>query len=146
MTEKPLREELSRLTAASTAGEQLYLSRGAKGARGEMMEGLPSVLHTALPALRRVIDAGCGREQAAAITLLHLIALGQDTNLYKRGGAEGAAWAAAASKKLLEADTLPSTEQSAELDRQFIARNLSPGGCADLLAAALFLHDWEQGS
>jgi copper chaperone CopZ len=34
---------------------------------------------------------------------------------------------------------VPSLEEIAELDRQFIARNLSPGGCADLLAVTLFL-------
>ncbi len=143
MTEKPLRDELNRLTEATTAGEQLYLSGGARGARGEVMDGLPSVLHTALPALRRAIDAGCGRERAASIALLHLVALGQDTNLYKRGGKDGAVWAATAAKKLLEEAEIPSPEQISDLDSQFIERNLSPGGCADLLASALFLYDTE---
>ena len=27
-----------------------------------------------------------------------------------------------------------------QLDQQYIAENLSPGGCADLLAATFFLH------
>ncbi|HEY2817835.1 MAG TPA: triphosphoribosyl-dephospho-CoA synthase, partial [Casimicrobiaceae bacterium] len=27
------------------------------------------------------------------------------------------------------------------IHREFVARRLSPGGCADLLAAALFVHD-----
>ena len=31
------------------------------------------------------------------------------------------------------------TEQMRKLDRAFTARNLSPGGCADLLALSLFL-------
>ena len=34
---------------------------------------------------------------------------------------------------------VPSLEEIAELDRMFIERNLSPGGCADLLAVTLFL-------
>jgi triphosphoribosyl-dephospho-CoA synthetase len=30
------------------------------------------------------------------------------------------------------------------LDEEFIKRNLSPGGCADLLAATYFLHKLEK--
>ena len=33
-----------------------------------------------------------------------------------------------------------SVEAVAELDRQFVEDNLSPGGCADLLAIAFFLY------
>ena len=71
------------------------------------------------------------------ITLLHLIAGTEDTNLYHRGGPEGAQWAASEAQKLLP---YPSNAQLEELDDAFIARNLSPGGCADLLAATYFLH------
>ena len=59
------------------------------------------------------------------------------TNLYHRGGKAGADWAKAAAKKLLPR---PAMARIAELDEAFMERNLSPGGCADLLAATLFLH------
>ena len=145
MTEQILREELEQLSGetALTAGERLYLKHGLQGARGEVMRGLPGVREIALPALRCALAQGCVREHAAAITLLHLIARGTDTNLFKRGGADGAAWAAASAAALLQQSPFPSSDQIAELDRQFVERNLSPGGCADLLAATLFLHDWE---
>ena len=69
------------------------------------------------------------------------IAHSEDTNLYHRGGLDGARWAAAAAKKLLkEHIPYPGKTQIAELDDAFIERNLSPGGCADLLAATYFLH------
>ena len=61
----------------------------------------------------------------------------EDTNLYHRGGRDGAQWAAEEAKALLPR---PGKEQIAQLDDAFIARNLSPGGCADLLAATYFLH------
>ena len=34
-------------------------------------------------------------------------------------------------------------ESVQQLDELFIRRNLSPGGCADLLAVSFFLHDWK---
>ena len=69
-------------------------------------------------------------------TLLYLIGHVTDTNLYHRGGEDGARWAANAAKALLPDPTMA---QVMTLDDAFIARNLSPGGCADLLAAVIFL-------
>lgn len=145
MTAAPLNEELERMRAtgaADTAGAALYLRRGMRGARGEIADGLPGVGKIALPALQNALDHGCGAEHAAAIALLHLIARGTDTNMVKRGGEDGALWGAEAVKKLLEESPVPAAEQISALDREFIGRNLSPGGCADLLAVALFLRAW----
>ncbi|MBO5347412.1 MAG: triphosphoribosyl-dephospho-CoA synthase [Lachnospiraceae bacterium] len=50
-----------------------------------------------------------------------------------------AAYAATAARTLLDASKLQSYEQLEALDDAFIARNLSPGGCADLLAVTYFL-------
>lgn len=147
MTAAPLSEELSQILAqgsADTAGAELYLHRGMRGARGEIMEGLPGVRETALPALKNALKQGYSEEHAAAAALLHLIARGTDTNMVKRGGGDGALWGAEAAAKLLEAELIPAKEQISALDREFMARNLSPGGCADLLAVTLFLHRWEQ--
>lgn len=143
MTAAPLGEELTRL-APNTAGAQFYLQYGLRGARGEVMDGLPGVRETALPALKNAIAHGCGENHAAVIALLHLIARGSDTNMVKRGGMDGASWGAQKAKKLLESDPCPSLEDIAALDARFIERNLSPGGCADLLALTLFLYAWEQ--
>ena len=143
MSASALGEELERL-APDTAGARFYLQYGLRGARGEVMDGLPGVWKTALPALKNAIEHGCDENHAAAITLLHLIARGSDTNMVKRGGMDGAAWGAQQAKKLLENDPCPSLAEIETLDTQFIERNLSPGGCADLLALTLFLHAWEQ--
>lgn len=147
MTTAPLNEELARLRengAADTAGGELYLRRGMRGARGEIADGLPGVRETALPALKTALMSGCGGDHAAAVALLHLIARGTDTNMMKRGGEDGALWGAEAAKNLLAEDPIPAPEQISALDREFIKRNLSPGGCADLLAVALFLRTWEK--
>ena len=123
-------------SGADTAGLRLYRKYGIPGIRGEVAAGLPSVKDIALPAFRAALSRGMSRNDAGAVTLLHLIENVRDTNLYHRGGPEGAAWAANAARELLPYPTL---QQLEALDDAFIARNLSPGGCADLLAATYFL-------
>ena len=147
MTTAPLNEEFSRILAqgaADTAGAGLYLHRGIRGARGELADGLPGMRETALPAIKRALAQGCDEEHAAAVALLHLIARGTDTNMIKRGGEDGAVWGTEAAAQLLRTAQFPTREQISALDEAFIARNLSPGGCADLLAVTLFLHRWEK--
>ena len=150
------RETLAReLPAArwNTAGEALYRQYGTRGIRGEVSDGLPAVGEISLPVFKKLLAEGLDRNHAAAVTLLHLVAKVEDTNLLHRGGPEGAAWAKQAAAALigvrwdeqcLSLHRIPSLEEIAELDRQFIARNLSPGGCADLLAVTLFLEQLEK--
>lgn len=127
-----------------TAGEQLYLQQGIRGIRGEMAEGLPSVQNIGMPRFEQFLADGFSQNDAGAYTLLHLIANVTDTNLYKRGGVAGAQWAAKAASELLSAEQHPAIRQIEALDDGFIARNLSPGGCADLLAATYFLQKLAQ--
>ena len=127
-----------------TAGEQLYLKYGIRGIRGEVAEGLPSVRNIGLPRFGQFLANGFSENDAGAYTLLHLIANVADTNLYKRGSEAGAQWAAKAASELLSATKYPSIQQMEALDDEFIARNLSPGGCADLLAATYFLQKLAQ--
>jgi len=125
----------------TTAGQRLYLNYGLTGIRGEVAAGLPSVKNISLPAYQNGLRAGLSANDAGAIALLHLIAEVKDTNLYHRGGVEGAKFAADAARILLQENEFPRREQLEALDDAFIARNLSPGGCADLLAVTYFV--WE---
>ena len=124
----------------NTAGEQAYLKYGIGGIRAEVAAGLPSVAKLALPCFEKALQDGLSCNDAGCVALLHLIAQINDTNLYHRGGQHGAMWAATAANSLLNTNTYPSTEEICKLDDAFIARNLSPGGCADLLAVTYFLH------
>lgn len=129
--------------SARTAGERAYLERGLTGVRGEAARGFPGVL-TAVSVLNQALNAGRSPNDAGAIALLHLIARGTDTNMVSRGGPERAKQAAEDCARLLGRCPLPEMEELARLDRAFIRDNLSPGGCADLLAAALFLLFYQQ--
>lgn len=142
MTRQTLEAELP---AANwhTAGEALFRQYGTRGIRGEVADGLPAVREISLPVFKRLLTQGLDRNHAAAVTLLHLIANVEDTNLLHRGGKEGAAWAKCQASGLITDGSVPSLREIAALDRQFIERNLSPGGCADLLAVTLFLERLE---
>ena len=99
------------------------------GARAEAMAGFPTV------------------RQAAALlehhnpltVLLWLMAHTEDSNLYHRGGAEGAAFVKQQAASILKNPPENRLRLAETLDETLIVRKLSPGGCADLLSLALFL-------
>ena len=130
--------EAIRQRGAHTAGQRLYLEQGLEGIRGELARGLPAVAHIGLPVLRARLAAGDSLEQAGRQVLLALMAQVVDTNLIARGGLEGQQWAMEQAKTLTEERTA-TQEELEQLDELFIERNLSPGGCADLLAITYFL-------
>jgi triphosphoribosyl-dephospho-CoA synthetase len=63
--------------------------------------------------------------------------------MISRGGLEAACAARQRTLALLSGDPFPHNAAICRLDDAFIQSNLSPGGCADLLAATLFLHALE---
>lgn len=134
---------LEKSRAAHTAGERLYLQYGMRGIRGEVAAGLPAVLETGLPVLEACLDEGMSRNDAGVIALLYLIARGEDTNMIKRGGYALAREMSSYLRDELRRNPRPTMESIRQLDELFIRRNLSPGGCADLLAVSFFLHDWK---
>jgi triphosphoribosyl-dephospho-CoA synthase len=122
-------------------GAQVARCHGAGGARVEAARGLPSVYAVALPALRAG-GAATGDEEAARVhACMALIATVADTNLLHRGGVAGLEFARNRARAFMKAGGVRQTgwrERAAAIHRAFVARNLSPGGCADLLAMALF--------
>jgi triphosphoribosyl-dephospho-CoA synthase len=134
---------LSGSAALRSHGAEAARRHGVGGARREAAQGLPSVYAIALPALRagRALapsDEGAARVQAC----MALIATVADTNLLHRGGAAGLEFAHGRARAFLEAGGVGAAnwrDRATAIHRAFVARNLSPGGCADLLAMALFV-------
>ena len=115
---------------------------GAGGAREEAAAGFPHVFRIALPALAEARARGADRRAAAIHGLMTLVAGVVDTNLLHRGGAAGLFVARSLARDFLRrggALRAGWEGQAQEIHREFVARNLSPGGSADLLAAALFV-------
>jgi len=126
---------------SATASLRCYKAHGLSGIRGEAAAGFPSAAQVGLPALQKWLDKGCSLNDAAAATLLSLIAAVDDTNMIHRGGyaeAQRRKEEAAALAQTVTAESLIPTLET--LNESYIAANLSPGGCADLLALTLFLH------
>lgn len=134
--------EMEAQNQAKTTGERLYLNYGLRGIRGELADGLVGVMHISLPCFEKALNSGESRNNAGVLALIHLIARGTDTNMIARGGMEAALRAAETAKALCAVPILP-VSRVKELDQEFIQQNLSPGGCADLLAVTYFLHDWK---
>lgn len=117
-------------------------AHGVPGAREEAARGFPHVLEVGLPALDESVRRGAPRAAAAVQALFAIVARLPDTNLLHRGGAAGLALARRAAAEFLAEGGVhrPGWRRHArEIDRAFVARNLSPGGSADLLAATLFV-------
>lgn len=128
-------------------GAEVARRHAVPGARDEAAQGMPSVFDVALPVLRRTMTrAGCW-ESACIDALFSLMAAMSDTNVYYRGGAEGARFVRDSAVRFVDdGGTASSGWKTRAIDchRQFVARKLSPGGAADLLAAACFVYKVER--
>lgn len=114
---------------------------GLGGARGEAASGFSTATKFGLPVFRRKLQAGWSEEDALLTALLYLMTSNEDTNLVQRGGPEALDRVQIWANNLLYADLTPAELHLAlrEADEDFIQRNLSPGGSADLLAVTWFL-------
>lgn len=123
-----------------TNGLRCYRLHHLKGIRGEAAQGFPAVAQVGLPTLRRHLSTGVSLNDAACLTLLALISAVTDTNMIRRGGLNQALSRQQEAHGFLSSitsETLILTLTA--LDQDYISNNLSPGGCADLLALSLFL-------
>ena len=116
----------------NTNGSAVALRHQVGGARAEALAGFPTARKAA--ALLQTHDS--------LTVLLWLMAHTEDTNLYHRGGAEGAALVKVRSAAILAAPPEQRAALALAMDDTLIDRWLSPGGSADLLALALFLNNF----
>lgn len=130
-----------------TKGRELYAKYGMRGIRGEAADGFPSV-RAVLPQLRQLMDEGKHSSNHIHLqTLLGLMAIVDDTNVAARCGPEAVKLLHTHAAGVLAAGgalTHPGLEMLEELDRAYIEKNISPGGCADLLSVAVALYSMEQ--
>jgi triphosphoribosyl-dephospho-CoA synthase len=134
--------ELSARRTADTAGERIFQLYGLAGARGEAASGYWTVRSVALPVFDRLRSRGVNEQKALLQVLLHLLAVNGDTNLVSRGGLGGLDYVREHARKLLVEGGVfarDGLKRLAAFDDELVARNLSPGGSADLLAVTALL-------
>lgn len=127
-------------TAAGTHGLKALKTTGTGGIRKEALSGFATAFEIGLPALEDALKVGRSENDAAIYSLLSIVEATEDSNLVHRGGVEGMDFAKKEAKRLLRcgAEHLDIHEVK-KLDEEFIRRNLSPGGSADLLAFSVML-------
>ena len=118
------------------------------GARGQARAGFPHVTQIGLPALRASRARGDSETTARLNTLLAIISTLDDTCVLSRGGVAALTALQAGAANVLAAGgagTPAGTRALLALEAEVLLLNVSPGGAADLLAAALFLDSLEEG-
>lgn len=120
---------------------------GVRGAPGEAADGFPHIVRVALPMLRKARARGEDETTARINALLAIMASLEDTCLLHRGGTAALRIAQEGARSVLAVGGF-ATSRGAHafflLDAALLARNASPGGAADLLAAAIFLDSIER--
>ena len=136
MVKEAVQQHFAGMTAACTFGEKLYISHGVRGIRGEVADGFPTLLqlwHNFTHEAETI-----STQTAGVRAIIRLLSRIQDTTLIKRGGWDGYHFAATQAQ-YIEVQGFRE-EDILTLDDEMIARNLTCGGCADLLACLYFLH------
>lgn len=145
MTKQILIKELQEISGRQPVsnGERNLQRYGSAGIRGEALMGYPSITRLALPVMKQGIAEKQDWNRVKLQTLLTLMSRVEDSNVLSRQNpavltkmhqeAErflvvGGAYAERAVWKLME------------MDWEYTERNISPGGCADLLAVTIFLN------
>lgn len=128
-----------------TKGEKIFLKYGIAGVRGEAQNGYPCVKKT-LPVLKSLIKT-LNINDALAITLLKIISENSDTNIISRHDLKTLSYAQNMASEKFDLIINHKTENFKkillDLDNDFISKNISPSGSADLLAVTYFLYSLE---
>jgi len=123
-------------------GEQIYLQYGEKGARGEAESGFVNVRLFAYPIMKSLFQKNIPVNDVLVHTLIRLMSKVNDTNVMARHDLATSRYVKEEAARIWEEGGMlsPQGRKSIELlDQEFIQRNISPGGCADLLAITLFI-------
>lgn len=129
--------------ASALPGGQAALRHGLRSASAEAALGMPALFDHAVPAWQLARAGGLGGMRLRLQVFFTLLVVLDDCNLARRGGLSGLRFARAQATDFLAAGGAAhagAVEHAWAIHRAFVARRLSPGGCADMLAAACLLH------
>ncbi|MBQ3693442.1 MAG: triphosphoribosyl-dephospho-CoA synthase CitG [Synergistaceae bacterium] len=137
LCERDFAEAKTKSPEQLTKGERIYREHGITGIRGEAESGYPVVRYYALPALRKYIADGLCLNDSLVMTLIHIMAHNDDTNIIARHDLSVCEEVKERSRDIIM--NHGGIDEIRRLDDEFIKRNISPSGSADLLAVTYFL-------
>lgn len=141
---KPLELELG-LNIENTNGEKIFKKYGIKGARGLALSGYDIVLTDGLKKLYSFLDY-LDLETSCILLLFYYMSVLDDTNIINRSNMETLIEVQKESTKIfkkyvnLKDTAFLIKEDMEELNQKFVAKNISPGGSADLLILTIFMY------
>lgn len=128
----------------TTNGEIIYRRFGIKGIRGEVEKGFPTVCKYGLPVLLKLTEKqDLNWNDCLVHVLLSIMTAAEDTNVIARHGLNTLDFVrreAMSALKLGGMKTSAGKEKIKKMDEEFINKNISPGGSADLLAVTIMFY------
>jgi triphosphoribosyl-dephospho-CoA synthase len=150
MTDERIEKDFKNIDCVhpKTNGEFLYVQYGNKGIRGEVQKGFPTVRNLSLPVLRNLMESNYSSNLSQIQVLMLLLAFTEDTNVLARHDKETLCYVQETANNFLSRGGVFAPDGMYELwnlDRLFIEKNISAGGCADLLAVTIMLYRLSKG-
>ncbi|MGV3026122.1 triphosphoribosyl-dephospho-CoA synthase CitG [Clostridium thermobutyricum] len=140
---KGLTDELLKVEKNSknlSHGEKLYLEYGITGVRGEAENGIPLAFDLGLPHYEKFKDLD--NQKRLLNTLLVIMSKCDDSTILHRHNFKTLNYVKNKAKEVLKFGGMyraDSIEVLNELNNEFIKKNISPGGSADILAIVVLL-------
>ncbi|SET60486.1 triphosphoribosyl-dephospho-CoA synthase CitG [Lacrimispora sphenoides] len=144
MARETLIKELKEMQEFSSNGEKNLNQYGLTGARGEAISGYASVCRIALPVMAKGVKEGRDWNRIKLETLFMLMSRVEDSNIIARHDPSVLLKVQSIARNFLLAGGAYGDKSMVTLkrmDADFIKGNISAGGCADLLAVAIFMND-----
>lgn len=148
MTVGIVEKELSALKNKSdnlSHGEKLYLKYKNEGVRGEIQRGIPTVFDFSLDFYKESADLSIN--DRLVHTLIGIMQICDDSTIMHRHNPQVLEEVKEKAKEITKLGGMKTTygrEKINNLCEEFIIRNISPGGSADLLGVTVFLYLVEQ--
>ncbi|MFT4104247.1 MAG: triphosphoribosyl-dephospho-CoA synthase CitG [Lacrimispora sp.] len=142
MVRETLIKEVETMREFTSHGEKNLEKYGTLGARGEAISGYESVRNISLPILMKRLNEGKDWNLIKLEALFLLMSQVDDSNILARHNPQVLSEVRAMAGEFLNTTGVycdSSIEVLKQMDGTFIRRNISAGGCADLLAVTIFM-------